>query len=166
MHGDLQEDRQGRPCIIATPLRNVALIPLLQAFHEMSPNGRHRMNGFSFSLALSIQRRPKTRQEEQKSDGHSNCGSRPLLMEASLSPLLSLSVHIGVEFLQPSPNKNAKANVVKWAKKGRELQRKHGRRRWSRSRGCLKFKFRTHARIFHPFPHPFTTHSLTFDKMW
>ena len=35
-----------------------------------------------------------------------------------------------------------------------------GRREAPNSRGCLKFKFRVHARIFHPFPHPFTTHSL------
>ena len=124
--GNLQEERRlstyhrHQP----TSLRNVALIPLLRAFHEISPR-RERMNGFSFSLNTKA---PKNTPRGAKKSPLELW--QPLLMEASLP--LSFSLHIGVEFLLPPP-KNGKANVVKWAKQG-ELRRKHALCRRSRAR--------------------------------
>ena len=156
--GNLQEERRlstyhrHQP----TSLRNVALIPLLRAFHEISPR-RERMNGFSFSLNTKA---PKNTPRGAKKSPLELW--QPLLMEASLP--LSFSLHIGVEFLL-SPPKKRQGKCRKMGQTGRTPA--ETRRKAPKSRApCMPQVQIPHARKnLSPFPHPFTTHSLTFDNM-
>ena len=155
--------RKGRSSRPSRHHRNVASIPLLPTFHETSPSGRRRgrMNGLSrYNGAQNIDKKSKKVTSTRAVAATFVDGGLPLSFSLSLS--LSLSLHPYLcRIFTASPPKNGQGKCRKMGQK----RENSGRREALKSRGCLKFKFRVHARIFHPFPHPFTTHSLTFDKM-